>query len=123
MASEGMDIPDLDAIIFASPKSDIVQSIGRILRKKHETAPIAWDIVDNFSMFERQYIKRRAYYRRMKYPINIYDINDDPDENLDYMLNQLNQVPKKDAKKKRKKKSKAAANIILNDYSIDESII
>ena len=37
MASEGMDIPDLNAIIFASPKSDIIQSIGRILRKQHET--------------------------------------------------------------------------------------
>ena len=36
MASEGMDIPDLDSVIFASPKSDIRQSIGRILRKKHE---------------------------------------------------------------------------------------
>ena len=29
MSSEGMDIPDLDSIIFASQKSDIVQTIGR----------------------------------------------------------------------------------------------
>ena len=33
MASEGMDIADLDTVILASPKSDIRQSIGRILRK------------------------------------------------------------------------------------------
>ena len=33
MASEGMDIPSLDTVILASPRSDIRQSIGRILRK------------------------------------------------------------------------------------------
>ena len=46
--------------IFASPRSDIVQSIGRILRKKHETNPICWDIVYDFSVFPKQYTKRRA---------------------------------------------------------------
>merc|ERR1711966_73541 len=80
MSSEGMDIPDLDAVIFASPRSDIIQSIGRILRKKHESNPICWDIVDNFSVFPNQYTKRRAYYRKMDYPINIYDFNDDQNE-------------------------------------------
>ena len=34
MASEGMDIPKLNTIILASPKSDVVQSVGRILREK-----------------------------------------------------------------------------------------
>ena len=34
MASEGMDIPKLNTIFLASPKSDVVQSVGRILRKK-----------------------------------------------------------------------------------------
>jgi superfamily II DNA or RNA helicase len=104
MSSEGMDIPDLDAIIFASPKSDIIQSIGRILRKKHEKPPIAWDIVDNFSIFPRQYIKRRAYYRKMKYSINIYEINDNPNISIESMVSQLEKIPKKDCKKKRKKK-------------------
>ena len=33
MASEGMDIPKLNTIVLASPKSDVVQSVGRILRK------------------------------------------------------------------------------------------
>ena len=40
MASEGMDIPILpDSIILASPKSNICQPIGRILRKKHVDKP------------------------------------------------------------------------------------
>ena len=31
-AHEGLDIPTLDTVILATPKSDIVQSIGRIMR-------------------------------------------------------------------------------------------
>ena len=34
MASEGMDIPKLNTIVLASPKSDVIQSVGRILREK-----------------------------------------------------------------------------------------
>ena len=77
MSSEGMDIPDLDAVIFASPKSDIIQSLGRILRKKHLTSPIVWDIVDNFAPFINQFKKRKSYYKKMKYTIKVCEINDD----------------------------------------------
>ena len=35
MASEGMDIPKLNTIILASPKSDVEQIVGRYLDKKH----------------------------------------------------------------------------------------
>lgn len=103
MSSEGMDIPDLDSIIFASPKSDIVQSIGRVLRKNHETNPIAWDIVDDFPPFSNQYIKRRTYYRKLKYLINIYKINDDKTKSIHYAINQLNNQPDIDCKKRKKK--------------------
>lgn len=113
MSSEGMDIPDLDAVVFASPKSDIIQSIGRILRKKHKKPPIAWDIVDNFSIFPRQYIKRRTYYRKMKYNINIYEIHDNPNISIESMLSQLNKSPKKDCKKKRKKKEPELAEYMF----------
>ena len=116
MSSEGMDIPDLDAVIFASPRSDIIQSIGRILRKKHESHPICWDIVDNFSVFPNQYNKRKAYYRKMDYPINIYDINDNIKENLEFLTSQLDIIPKIDIKGEKKSKSKSKENIIINDY-------
>ena len=102
MSSEGMDIPDLDAVIFASPKSDIIQSLGRILRKKHQTSPIVWDIVDNFSPFINQYTKRRAYYRRMKYSIQICDINDTKELPINDLLTQLENPFKIDSKFKKK---------------------
>ena len=72
MASEGMDIPKLDTIILASPKSDIVQSVGRILRKKEEDriyVPLIIDINDMFSMFINQNKKREKYYKKCKYNI------------------------------------------------------
>jgi superfamily II DNA or RNA helicase len=74
MASEGMDIPKLNTIILASPKSDIVQSIGRILREKEENRkkiPLIIDINDNFSIFINQSKKRLTYYNKNKYDIII----------------------------------------------------
>ena len=78
MAAEGMDIPALNTIILSSPKSDIRQSIGRILRKKHEhCCPKIIDIIDNFSCFSRQAKKRQTIYRRNKYQITKITVFDD----------------------------------------------
>ena len=65
LAHEGLDIPVLDTVILATPKSDIKQSIGRIMR---ETAgklndPLIFDIVDNWSVFFAMYRKRLKVYR------------------------------------------------------------
>ena len=65
LAHEGLDIPVLDTVILATPKSDIKQSIGRIMR---ETAgklndPLIYDIVDHWSVFFSMYRKRCAVYR------------------------------------------------------------
>ena len=73
MASEGMDIPKLDTIILSTPKSDIIQSVGRILRKKPEDRiyiPLIIDINDNFSMFINQSKKRLKYYKKCSYNIS-----------------------------------------------------
>ena len=78
MASEGMDIPKLNTILLVSPKSDIVQSVGRILREKPEQRthhPLIIDYLDthpNFTVFQRQYKKRFAHYNKMKYNILIH---------------------------------------------------
>ena len=71
-AHEGLDIPSLDTIILATPKSDIVQSIGRIMR---ETAgklnnPHIYDVVDRWSILNAMYYKRLKVYRKGGFKIH-----------------------------------------------------
>ncbi len=68
MASEGLDIKTLTSLIMASPKTDVCQSVGRILRTKH-TSPMVIDIIDSHDIFEKQWNKRKQYYIKQKYRI------------------------------------------------------
>ena len=79
MASEGFDCKELNTIIFASPKSNIEQAVGRILRmekEKRTCIPMVIDFVDNFSIFGRQSEKRKKFYEKNKYDIEIVDIKE-----------------------------------------------
>lgn len=76
-AAEGMDIPELDTLVLASPKTDVVQSCGRITRRRAQTShaaaataaagsncPLVIDVVDTFSgIFVAQARKRARFYR------------------------------------------------------------
>lgn len=70
MSSEGLDIPSLNTLILASPKSDVEQTVGRILRKDHEgIEPLVIDIVDHWGSFENQANRRLRWYRKMDFDI------------------------------------------------------
>jgi len=70
MANEGLDIPSLNGLVLSTPKSDIIQSIGRICRQKHEgIQPLIIDMVDTFSIFENQSRKRMKVYEKKKYQV------------------------------------------------------
>jgi len=69
MASEGLDVATLSTLVFATPRTDIKQSVGRILRQKHERNPIVVDVVDSHGTFKNQWSKRRAYYKQNGYAI------------------------------------------------------
>lgn len=68
MASEALDIKSLTTLILATPKTDITQAVGRILRVKH-ARPMVIDIVDRHDIFKRQWNKRRIFYQKNKYNI------------------------------------------------------
>jgi superfamily II DNA or RNA helicase len=75
MVSEGLDISTLNAEFLITPKTDIVQSVGRVLRAKHAFSdPIIYDIKDNHNVFEKQWLKRKAYYKKQNYNIIECDI-------------------------------------------------
>jgi len=70
MSQEGLDIPTLNAEFLITPKTDIIQSVGRILRAKHDFShPIIYDFVDSHDVFQRQWLKRKSYYKKQNYKI------------------------------------------------------
>ena len=71
MCSEGFDLPSLSTLVMATPKSDVNQSCGRVLRmapgKKHE--PLIVDIRDGHAVFHAQFNKRRTWYKSQGFKI------------------------------------------------------
>jgi len=74
MAAEGLDIKSLTTLIMATPKTDIEQSVGRILREKHGS-PVVVDIIDGHELFQKQWAKRKVFYKKQNYKI-IYTNNE-----------------------------------------------
>jgi superfamily II DNA or RNA helicase len=82
IASEGLDIPDLNTEIIATPLADVEQAVGRILRKFHTINPIVLDLIDNCGNFVNQARKRLKLYHREGYNeydkvINLDNFNDE----------------------------------------------
>jgi superfamily II DNA or RNA helicase len=68
MAAEALDIKTLNTLVMVSPKTDIVQSVGRILRTRGP-GKIIVDVIDSHEVFQNQWKKRRAYYKNANYHI------------------------------------------------------
>lgn len=75
MAAEALDIKTLSTLVMASPKTDITQSVGRILRMKHDN-PIIVDIIDKHDTFQNQWKQRRRYYKKCNYLIKHICLSD-----------------------------------------------
>lgn len=70
IAAEGLDIPRLDTLVYATPTGDVKQAVGRILRiHPDKSPPLIVDIVDPFSFFETQSRSRATFYRKQGYSI------------------------------------------------------
>jgi hypothetical protein len=81
-AHEGLDIPTLDTVILTTPKSDIKQSIGRILRETDgkKNPPLIFDIVDSWGFLWAMFSKRKRVYREGGFLIQGDVAEDEPEE-------------------------------------------
>lgn len=81
LAHEGLDIPALDTLILATPKSDIVQAVGRILRETpgKSNHPLVMDVVDHWGPFKGQYYKRQKYYKSTGFTIRTHRTEEEVD--------------------------------------------
>jgi superfamily II DNA or RNA helicase len=75
MASEGLDIPTLNTLIMTTPRREVEQSIGRIIRKSHAAiSPVIIDIVDQLPSLVKQGLYRRRLYRKLKYKVKLFEV-------------------------------------------------
>lgn len=78
MIAEGFDCKSLDTLIMLTPKVDIKQIVGRILRKQaseRTIKPLIIDISDEFSSFPKKTEKRIRYYSVREYDIKYFDVD------------------------------------------------
>lgn len=69
MASEGYDNPSLDTLILASPRGNVEQAVGRILRRKNKNPALVIDINDCISVFNNWNRKRQSLYKAKKFKV------------------------------------------------------
>ena len=68
LVAEGFDVPMLENLIMASPVKDerlVIQAIGRCQRPyKDKKIANIYDLVDNVSMLEKFFTKRKSVYKK-----------------------------------------------------------
>jgi superfamily II DNA or RNA helicase len=67
MAEEALDIKSLGTIVMSTPKKDVRQAVGRIMRSGGDKLVI--DILDQHAIFRRHWDKRRRWYNSQNYTI------------------------------------------------------
>lgn len=94
MAEEGLDIDSLNTLILATPKKNVVQSVGRIMRKPagDGSCPLIIDIIDELSIFEKWGNERANYYGKKNYNMKSYHAIDDKVRSINDMLRHQGEI-------------------------------
>ena len=109
MAEEALDIKSLGTIIMSTPKKDVRQAVGRIMRSGGNKLVI--DIVDQHQIFKRHWAKRRTWYNKQSYKI-LYTTNEG------YNIDEWDDITKG---KKRKKKTDNKTYKFINTQPFGKS--
>ncbi len=73
MASDALNIKTLNCVILASPRKNVEQATGRILRQRIDERtldPVIVDIIDVHQVYLGMWKKRTAYYKQCAYSIH-----------------------------------------------------
>lgn len=76
MCKEGFDVATLNTLLIATPRPDVDQIVGRILRvekSKRTVSPLILDVVD--PAFRRQFQERLSLYNKRSYTVQKMKIN------------------------------------------------
>lgn len=73
-AGLGADLTHLDTVFFATPRVDVEQAVGRILRAPTGREPIVVEVIDNGSHIMKKWAKAREKFYRSK-GMQIIDVN------------------------------------------------
>lgn len=69
LTSEGFDLPRLNALVLATPASDVEQSCGRVMRGSSTRGALIVDWVDQWGVCFAQHAKRRGFYKRSGFSV------------------------------------------------------
>lgn len=75
MCKEGFDVPTLNALLMATPRPDVDQIVGRILRVEksaRKISPLILDVVD--PQFRRQFQERNSLYKKRNYSVKMVEL-------------------------------------------------
>ena len=75
MCTEGFDVPTLNTLMMATPRPDIEQIVGRILRVEKSARKIHPSILDIIDpQFRRQFQRRNDLYKKRNYNVTKMEI-------------------------------------------------
>lgn len=77
MASEALDIPDLNTLFMVTPRREVEQAIGRVIRKiLPNTRPLIYDFTDQLPSFVKQGYNRRKMYNKMGFEMKVIEVKE-----------------------------------------------
>jgi len=76
MASEGLDIPELNTLLMVSPRKEVEQSVGRVIRTLNPIIrPLIYDFTDQLPSFINQCKHRVKLYKKNGFEIKNIQVN------------------------------------------------
>jgi superfamily II DNA or RNA helicase len=77
MASEALDIPDLNTLFMVTSRREVEQAVGRVIRKiVPNIRPTIYDFVDELPSFVKQGQHRRKLYKKMGFEMRVIDVKE-----------------------------------------------